>query len=276
MKKSKVAFRLAYLGTNYAGFQAQPGRQTVQGAVVEALRRLQLIEEVGAANFTASGRTDKGVHAVAAVISFETENSALAIPRRVNTQLPADIWTWARAEVPTTFNARRDAVLRAYQYVLCDEMLDVAAMREAADLLPGVHNFRNFSLEKRQSAVRTIFSSDVYESAGFIVIDVAADSFVWKMMRKLVSAITLVGKAQRSVEWFGEMLNPDAHAEGIRSAPASGLILARVEYDSIDFQQDPYAKKKARTEVHKALVQNTLMAQVLKRFNERMGANTAN
>jgi tRNA pseudouridine38-40 synthase len=185
------------------------------------------------------------------------------------------VWTWARADVPRTFNARRDAVLRAYQYVLCDDQLDVSAMQEAANLLPGVHNFRNFSLEKRQSAVRTIFSSDVYESGGFIVVEVAADSFVWKMMRKLVSAIALVGKAQRSVEWFGKMLNPDAYAEGIRSAPASGLILARVEYDGIDFQEDAYAKKKARGEVQKALLQNILMAQVLKKFNERMGGSTA-
>jgi tRNA pseudouridine38-40 synthase len=274
MEKSKVALRLAYLGTNYAGFQAQPGRQTVEATIVEALRRLRLIEDVGTANFIASGRTDKGVHAVAAVISFETEFRALAIPRRINTQLPQDVWMWARADVPKTFNARRDAVLRAYQYVLCDRQLDVNAMREASELLLGIHDFRNFSLEKRHSAVRTIFSSDVQASGDFVVIEVAADSFVWKMMRKLVSALTLVGKAQRSVEWFGKMLNPDAHAEGIRSAPALGLILNRVEYDGIEFQEDSYAKKKALRHVHEALQQNTLMVQILKRFTDRMSRST--
>jgi tRNA pseudouridine38-40 synthase len=276
MEKSKVALRLAYLGTNYAGFQAQPGRQTVQAAVVEALHRLRLIDDVKTSNFTASGRTDKGVHAVDAVISFETEASTLAIPRRINTQLPADVWTWARADVPKTFNARRDAVLRAYQYVLCDRQLDVVAMREASDLLPGVHNFRNFSLEKRQSAVRTIFSSEVHESGDLIVIEIAADSFVWNMMRKLVSALTLVGKAQRSVGWFGKMLNPDSHVEGIRSAPASGLMLVRVEYDGVDFLEDAYAKKKARRHVREALVRNSVMVQILEQFSERMGRSTSN
>lgn len=276
MEKSKVALRLAYLGTNYAGFQAQPGQQTIQAVIVEALRRLRLIEDISTANFTSSGRTDKGVHAIDAVISFETEASTLAIPRRINTQLPTDVWTWARADVPKTFNARRDAVLRAYQYVLCDRQLEVPAMREAADLLPGVHNFHNFSFEKRQSAVRTIFSSDVHESGGLIVIEIAADSFVWNMMRKLVSALTLVGKAQRSVEWFGKMLNPDVHVEGIRSAPASGLILARVEYDGINFLEDAYAKKKARKHVQDALVNNSVMLQILKRFSERMCGSTSN
>jgi len=270
MEKSKVALRLAYVGTHYAGFQAQPDRRTVQAAVVEALRRAQLIEEKGEAHFTASGRTDKGVHAVDAVISLETEASASAIPRRINRQLPKDIWTWARADVPMKFDARRDAVLREYQYILCDAQFDVHAMRQASDLLPGIHDFRNFSPEKGRSAVRKVFSSHVRVSDDFIVIKVGADSFVWNMMRKLVTALTLVGNGQRSVAWFGNMLDPKEHTEGIRSAPASGLILTRVEYAGIEFVEDNYAKKRAYKHMQEALLQNSVMMQILKRFNEQM------
>jgi len=273
MEKSKVALRLAYVGTHYAGFQAQPGRRTVQAAVVEALRRARLIEEIDEAHFTASGRTDKGVHALDAVISFETEISASVSPRRINIQLPKDIWTWARADVPKTFDARRDAVLREYQYILCDGQFDVHAMRQATDLLHGIHDFRNFSREKRRSAVRKVFSSHVRVSDDFIVIEVAADSFVWNMMRKLVTALTLVGNGQRSVAWFGTMLGPKEHTEGIRSAPASGLVLTRVEYSGIKFAEDEYAKKRAYKHLQEALLQNSVMMQILKRFNEQMAGS---
>ncbi len=274
MKKSKVALRLAYLGTQYVGFQVQPGQPTVQAAVVEALHRAHLIEEIDEAHFTASGRTDKGVHALDAVIAFDTEASGLAVPRLINTYLPNGIWAWARADVPQTFNARRDAILREYQYFLCDGQFNVNAMKEASDLLVGVHDFHNLSLDKRRSAVRNVFSSDVRVSGGCIIIEVAADSFVWNMMRKLVSALTLVGNGQKSVEWFGNMLNPKVHTEGIRSAPALGLILTRVEYAGIEFAEDAYAKKRAQKYIQEAVLQNSVMVQVLKRFNEQMAGST--
>jgi tRNA pseudouridine38-40 synthase len=274
MTKSKVALRLAYLGTHYVGFQVQPGLPTIQAAIVEALRRAHLIEEIDAAHFTASGRTDKGVHALDAVIAFETEANGLAVPRLINTHLPDEIWTWARADVSQTFDARRDAVLREYQYFLCDGQFNVNAMREAADLLVGVHNFQNFSQDKRRSAVREVISSDVRVSGGCVVIKVAADSFVWNMMRKLVSALALVGNGLQSVEWFGNMLNPKVHTEGIRSAPASGLVLTRVEYAGIEFVEDAYAKKRAQKHIQAAIFQNSVMVQVLQRFNERMAENT--
>jgi tRNA pseudouridine38-40 synthase len=273
MKKSKVALRLAYLGTPYAGFQVQPGQPTVQAAVVEALCRANLIEEIDAANFTASGRTDKGVHALDAVIAFETEASGLAVPRLINTYLPSAIWVWARADVPKTFNARRDAVLREYQYFLYDGQFNVSAMRESSNLLVGVHDFHNFSNDKRRSAVRKVLSSDVRMSGGCVVIKIAADSFVWNMMRKLVSALTLVGNGQKSVEWFGNMLHPEVHTEGIRSAPALGLVLTRVAYADIEFVEDAYAMKRAQKYIQEAIQQNSVMVQVLKRFNERMAGS---
>jgi tRNA pseudouridine38-40 synthase len=269
MEISKVALRLAYVGTAYAGFQAQPGRATVQISVVEALRRARLFAEPRAARFTASGRTDKGVHALDAVVAFETDASGLALPRHVNTYLPAGIWTWARADVPLTFNARRDARLREYQYFLCNRQFDVSAMCEAADLLLGVHDFYNFSLEKRRPTVRNIFSSRVRASGSFIIVEIAANSFVWNMMRKLVTALTLVGNGTRSVAWFENMLDR-SHVEGIRPAPASGLLLTRVEYDGIDFVEDTYAKHRAQQRIQEALEQNSVMTQILMRFNERM------
>jgi len=269
MKKSKVALRIAYLGTHYEGFQAQPGRRTVQTAIAQALQDARLLSPE-AADFSASGRTDKGVHALDAVIAFATEASALATPRHINSKLPPDIWAWARAAVPPSFNARRDAIKREYLYIAHDRQFDIHSMRQASDVLCGTHDFRNFSREKKLPAVREVFSSNVRISGNFVIIEVEADSFVWNMMRKLVTALILVGSGQRTLEWFANMLHPQGYRDGLRSAPAFGLILTKVEYQDIHFVEDAYAKKRALQCIHDLFVRNSTMTEVLKTFNKRM------
>ncbi|MGZ4907313.1 MAG: tRNA pseudouridine(38-40) synthase TruA [Halobacteriota archaeon] len=267
--RSKVALRLAYLGTAYNGFQAQPNCPTVQAAVMHALRDTGALLPGNSAGFSASGRTDKGVHAVDAVISFEAEDSASVIPRRVNSKLPSDIWAWAQAAVPITFDARRDAVEREYQYILYKSTLDVHLMQQASDLLCGTHDFRNFSHEKKRSTVREIITSSIRATGNTIIITVVADSFVWQMMRKIVTALSLVGEGQKSVEWFARMLNPRQHVEGLCPAPAVGLVLTRVEYPGIHFIEDTYAKKRALQHIQDSLAYNATLVGVLELFRAR-------
>ncbi len=264
--KSKVALRLAYLGTAYEGFQVQPNCPTVQAAVMHALRATGMLHPEDSADFSASGRTDKGVHALDAVIAFEVEDSVSTIPRRVNSKLPPDIWAWAQAAVPMTFDARRDAAEREYQYILYNSTLDVHSMQQASDLLCGTHDFRNFSREKKRSTVREIITSSVRVTGNTITVTVVADSFVWQMMRKIVTALSLVGGGQKSVEWFARMLNPRQHAEGLRPAPAFGLVLTRVAYPGICFVEDTYAKKRALQYIQDSLAYHSTMAGVLERF----------
>ncbi len=270
MTRSKVALRLAYLGTAFEGFQVQPRGSTIQGAVLHALRESGVLHRGDSANFSASGRTDRGVHALDAVIAFEVAERTLVTPRRVNSKLPSDIWTWAQTTVPVTFNARRDATEREYQYILCDCTLDVDAMQLAAAKLCGTHNFRNFSHEKKRSTIREIFTSSIRTTGGAIIITVAADSFVWQMMRKIVTALLLVGNGEKSVEWFAQMLDLHRCAEGVRPAPAFGLVLTRVEYPGIHFVEDAYAKKRALRHVRASLSYNATMVNVLELFRRRV------
>ncbi len=267
--KSKVALRLAYLGTAYEGFQVQPDCLTVQAAVTRALHNTGVLCPEDDATFSASGRTDKGVHALDAAIAFEVENGISAIPRRVNSELPPDIWTWAQAAVPLTFDARRDAVEREYQYILYDGALDVYQMQEAAGLLCGKHDFRNFSREKKHSTVREIFTSTVRSAGNMAIITVAADSFVWQMMRKIVTALSLVGSHRKSIEWFTRMLNPEQHKEGLHPAPPFGLVLTRVAYPGIHFTEDVYAKKRASQHIQSSLAYNATLVGVLDLFRTR-------
>ncbi len=270
MPRSKVALRLAYLGTAYKGFQVQPQASTIQEVVLHALHESGVLHPGDSANFSASGRTDKGVHALDAVVAFEIEERTLVTPRRVNSKLPPDIWTWARATVPATFDARRDATEREYQYILCDSTLDADAMQLAAATLCGTYDFRNFSHEKKRSTIRKIFASSIRTTDGAIIITVAADSFVWQMMRKIVTALSLVGRGEKSTEWFTHMLDPQHHVEGVRPAPASGLVLTRVEYPCIHFVEDLYAKKRALHHVQASLSYNATMVNVLELFRHKI------
>jgi tRNA pseudouridine38-40 synthase len=140
-------------------------------------------------------------------------------------------------------------------------------------MLCGEHDFRNFSRDRKLPAVRGVLSSNVRISGNFVIIEVEADSFVWNMMRKLVTALILVGSGQRTVEWFADMLNPQRHREGLRSAPAFGLVLTKVEYPDIHFVEDAYAKKRALRCIRDLFMRNSTMTEVLKTFDKQMTSN---
>ena len=264
MKTTKIALKLAYIGTKYSGFQTQPGRLTIEETLIQALTKIGIIKDQQSAHFSASGRTDKGVHALGAVIAFETDAPILATARNVNSELPPDIWTWGRAHVPLSFDARRTAVGRSYRYILHDSGYDIRSMREVSERLQGIHDFRNFTLEKNVSTIREIKSVVVRVSGSFVIIDVAADSFLWNMVRRIVTGLTLVGSGKRHVTWVEEMLNPDQHEEGLMAAPPHGLILTQVDYNDVNFVEDEYAKKRATKMLQKEILYHGVMTEVLK------------
>jgi len=199
MTTTKIALKLAYIGTNYSGFQTQPGRLTIEGTLIQALKKLGIIKDQQSARFSTSGRTDKGVHALGAVVAFETDTPMLATARNINSELPPDIWTWGRAHVPLSFDARRAAVGRSYRYILNDSGYDIHTMRDASELLQGIHDFKNFTLEKNGSTIREVKSIAVRVLGSFVIIDVTADSFLWNMVRRIVTGLMLVGSGKKDV-----------------------------------------------------------------------------
>ena len=242
----RIALKLGYLGTSYHGFQIQPpsGPRTIEGDLFEALKKLDIIEDRTAANYSAAGRTDKGVHALAQVVSFDTSNTHVT-PRMINSMLPDDIWAYAQAKPDFEFDARRDAVSREYRYFLVPPTdLDVTSMRKAAELLIGVHDFSNFSYrDETEIPVRELKRITIATKEGrpFVVIDIEANSFLRKMVRKIVSALRMVGTGMRDLAWIEALLDLRL-TEGIGPAPAAGLILKNVSYPGTEFKEDSYAK----------------------------------
>lgn len=261
----RVALKLAYIGTEFHGSQIQPNVVTVEGELFKALRNIGIIESPKSANNTCAGRTDAGVHALEQVVAFDTDKPNLAIPRIINSELPPTIWAWAHAEVPLDFDARRDAVSRHYRYVMSGEGYEISKIREASKLLVGTHDFENFSRTNgEKSTIRTIEMINARVDGDLTKIDVVGNSFLWNMVRKIVTALSMIGRGVRDNDWLLQMLNPDIYEEGIEPAPAYGLTLLKVNYEKkIEWIEDNYSLRRASEQNQKGILRYRVMAEVM-------------
>ncbi len=264
----RVALKIGYLGTNYHGFQIQPQAelQTVEGELFKALKRLGILEDRKTANYSYAGRTDKGVHALAQVVSFDTPNQNIT-PRMINSLLPSDIWALAIAKPHAGFNARKEAIRREYRYFLfLQTELDISRMRDASELLIGAHDFSNFSqrdgLEGKR-LIKEIKQVDIVKFDQFIIIDIAASGFLRKMVREIVSALSMVGSGKRAKSWIQDLLDLKIK-EQIEPAPAFALVLKDVSYHELEFVVDEYAKRRITARLKKDLFFHATMAAVLR------------
>lgn len=243
---------LAYDGAAYAGWQWQQGPRTLQGEFEAALARITG-ESI---RVTASGRTDAGVHALGQVVSFQTSSdlSAAVLQKALNAELPADMAVLNAADVRDGFHAIRDAVRKRYRYFINDgrvrdvfrrqyawhyrRPLDEAAMHRAAQSLAGRHDFTSFETtgSQRASSVRNVLEICVARAGqgdpGLLTIEVEADGFLYNMVRSIVGTLVEVGRGERPETWPAEVLAAcDRRAAGM-TAPAQGLFLVYVEYES--------------------------------------------
>jgi tRNA pseudouridine38-40 synthase len=241
---------VAYDGTDYAGWQIQPGLATVQGQLEAALERIL----GGTVRVVASGRTDAGVHALGQVVSFrcETRLNPAVLRRAINAHTPDAIHVRELCEVAEGFHAIRDAVAKRYRYVIHDGgerdvfcrgyswqmpcRLDVERMDRAARHLVGTHDFRSFESAgaPRKTSVRTVAALQLnrFSCHGTrpIGIEVEADGFLYHMVRNIVGSLVLVGRGDRPEDWAAELLAAGDRSGAGATAPARGLMLLSVRY----------------------------------------------
>jgi tRNA pseudouridine38-40 synthase len=239
---------LSYDGTDFNGWQTQPGYRTVQETLETAIAKLTCEERI---RVNASGRTDAGVHAVGQVVNFysTTQHPPEVLVRGINAHLPADVVVRDAAEVPQAFDANRDALRKLYRYVIHDgpvpspflrryamhsrHPLDAAAMRRAAEPLQGRHDFHSFETDwpNRMSSVRTITHLAVNRVGEWIWIDVEADGFLYNMVRAISGTLINVGRGYWPEEQVAAILRSEDRAQAGPTAPAQGLFLMRVTYE---------------------------------------------
>jgi len=258
----RLRIDLAYDGSGFSGWAAQPGRRTVEDVLAAALGRvLRLPDPLG---LTVAGRTDAGVHARGQVVHTDVpaaawpaaaggQASAAAagqgIVARLAAVLPADVRVHAVGPAPDGFDARFSALWRRYSYRVCDDparadplrrhdtlwsfrRLDLAAMNEAARSLLGEHEFAAFCRRRPgATTVRTLRALDWRrDGEGLAVATVVADAFCHNMVRALVGALLAVGEGRRPPGWPAGVLAAAVRDPAVRVVAPHGLCLEEVGY----------------------------------------------
>jgi tRNA pseudouridine38-40 synthase len=216
--------RVEYDGTDFAGFQVQPGKRTVQVELEAALARL---EPGGSGRVDGAGRTDAGVHASGQVIAFTYPGrlSGSRLERSLEALLPADIAISDLHRVPAEFHPRYAARYREYRYTVWNG--PHRPLLEAGLVLVGRHDFSAFGAPDRQP-VRTVHAVRVRRRGRVVTIDVRADAFLRGMVRRIVAVLLKVGHGKMDVAGVAAALDAGRPALSGAAAPARGLCLRRV------------------------------------------------
>jgi tRNA pseudouridine38-40 synthase len=246
----RLRFKVAYDGTDFNGWQVQPGLPTIQGTLEEVIGSIEgkPVQVIG------SGRTDSGVHAFAQVAAVSIDNPIPAdnFRRAVNRLLPHSIRITDAVETRPDFHPRFDALRKTYQYRIFREEvcppfewrfvyhhpypLDEAAMIEVALLFEGEHDFTAFAAYDetdglRGSRVRTIFRSALDRKSSTLVYGVTGSGFLKHMVRNMVGVMLEVGKGNLTRNDLLARFASGCTLKPGPTVPASGLFLVSVEYE---------------------------------------------
>lgn len=245
----RYALKFGYHGKDFSGYARQPGQRTIEGEIIKALRETKMIDNEKSAGFQSASRTDKGVSAVGNVIALDTDFRKNEILPALNAHLE-EIWFYGMAEVPPTFNLRH-AKGRWYRYHVFDEGQGRKKIEECAKIFLGAHDFSNFTRMEGKDSKRTIDAIEISKENEFIVLDFKAQSFLWHMVRRIVSAIMYAAKGKLSPDDIKNALLAKQKGDfGI--APPEPLILMDVDYD-FEFDVDVMNLKRSKITLEKHL-----------------------
>jgi tRNA pseudouridine38-40 synthase len=244
----RIALGVSYNGQNYQGWQSQLSGLTVQDKLEGALSKFtsQRVSTVCA------GRTDAGVHALMQVVHFDTnrERETFAWVRGTNANLPRDIAVQWAAKTTPEFHCRACALARRYAYVLLESpirpsvevgrvgwtfrSLDEAAMRAAANLLLGEHDFTSFRAAQCQalSPVKTIVDISVSKRGAYWRIEFEANAFLHHMIRNIMGCLVQIGQGAKPPYWIAEVLQARDRKAAAPTFSPDGLYFLGPRYDA--------------------------------------------
>ena len=244
---------LSYNGSNYCGWQRQPGVASVQQTLEEALS-LYLRENI---ETTGAGRTDTGVHAAYYVAHFDTGvklSDGRDFVYHVNSMLPGDIALKGITPVADDAHARYDAIQREYAYYILPYKdpfrrdtswqylvpLDVGAMNEAAERLLRYDDFTSFAKlnsNNKTNICRVMSAGWRQAGGGELVFTIRADRFLRNMVRAIVGTLVDVGRGKITPQRFGEIVGARDLSLSSGGAPAQGLFLTDIKYTNLKFKR---------------------------------------
>ncbi len=256
----KYILKLKFLGTNFSGYQVQPGKRTVQSVLQDA------IEKLFGTRFDVKGcsRTDSGVHANVFYVTFDLPEGTTSItpdrmPCALNSVLPDDISILDAATVDDDFHVRYNVIFKEYIYVIENSIIKdpftqdrvyhyprlidtdgLNKMKLAAELICGKHDFSCFmsSGSSVTDTVRYVKYLKVEKENNNIIIRIAADGFLYNMVRIIAGTLLDVGRGKLSIGNIENTLKSSDRSLAGPTLPACGLYLNHVEFDRNFFQEE--------------------------------------
>ena len=244
----RVALGVGYRGQAYRGWQSQPDGRTVQDRLEAALSQFAGVP----IRTLCAGRTDAGVHAVHQVVHFDTtvHREPFSWVRGCNRYLPDDIAVQWCLPVPDAFHARNSALGRRYAFIVLESTvrpalesglagwvmrpLEDGAMRAAAALLVGEHDFSSFRAAECQAAspVKTLRSIAISRRGAYWRFEFDADAFLHHMVRNIMGCLVAVGSGRRPPGWLAQVLAARDRRDAAPTFPADGLYFLGPYYDA--------------------------------------------
>ena len=250
----RLRIDIAYDGTAFFGWAAQPDRRTIQDHVEHAISQVTR----GEVQSIVAGRTDAGVHATGQVIHVDLPDSVFSdgfsytdLRYKLNRILDEDVRVMEISDAPEGFHARFSALRRIYTYKILDanevipplsrydvapwyRLLDAELMNKASALVLGHHDFAAFcKFKEGGTTIRTLEKYQWHrDETGLLVAEVVADAFCYSMVRNLVGAVVCVADGRKDPSWMAELLANKERVSDSLVFPARGLSLTQVDYPS--------------------------------------------
>ena len=245
MRNIKIV--IEYDGKNYAGWQNQPNKTSIQSEIERAIKEVTG-EDI---DVTASGRTDAGVHALGQVANFHTDTKIdiNKIPYALNAKLPRSIVVKNAEDVDDRFHARYNCKGKTYRYIInnnefpsalnrfrefhISQKLDIDEMKKALEFFKGMHDFKGFKSSggsEKKTTVRTITKAKLKEKNRIIEVELSGDGFLYNMVRIIVGTIVDVGLGKIKADDIPDIIESKDRTRAGKTLPPQGLYLAEVKY----------------------------------------------
>lgn len=239
---------IEYDGKNFAGWQTQPGKVSIQGEIEKAIKEITG-EDV---ELIASGRTDAGVHAFGQTANFHTESNLPVerFPYAFNSKLTKSIVVKSAEEVEERFHSRYNCKGKTYRYIINNNefpsaleryrefhmpySLNKEDMKKALKKFEGEHDFKGFKSSggsPKKTTVRTITKAEMKESNGKIIIELTGDGFLYNMVRIICGTIVDVGLGKISADEIEDIIKSGDRTRAGKTLPPHGLYLVKVYYE---------------------------------------------
>lgn len=242
----RYLIKFSYDGSNFYGFQKQPGLRTVEKELEKALYN---INNHTITKLVASGRTDRGVHAKSQCAHFDLDVviTLEKLKRALNSLLPEDIHVFSTEVVDKEFHARYMVKQKTYEYILntgeydpltrnyiyqLNKELDLSAMRKAIKYFKGTHNFRAFVSKEaiKDNYIRIIYNVDIRQDKDLVIFSFTGNGFMKYQVRNMVGTLIKVGLGKLAPDIIKEIFNDKAKEKYVYTAKSEGLSLIDVKY----------------------------------------------